>query len=73
MTPSWQQRLLVTANDAGAPVEVELPFTVGRWERTRPVEVELVAGRNVLRFAHASDGYAKGFSVRDFTLTPRSR
>lgn len=71
VTPSWQQHLLMTVNDAAKPVVIELPFTVGRWDRTRPVEVELVAGRNVLRFAHGSDGHAKGFSIRDFTLTPK--
>ena len=71
VTPSWQQRLLVMVNDAKTPVVVELPFTVGRWERTHPVEVELIAGRNLLRFAHGSDGFAKGFSIRDFTLTPK--
>ena len=26
---------------------------------------------NALRFAHKTDGHAKGFSIRDFTLTPR--
>lgn len=71
VTPSWQQHLLVTANDAESPVEIELPFTIGMWARTEPVEIALVEGRNVLHFAHRSAGYEKGFSVRDFTLTKR--
>lgn len=71
VTPSWQQRLRLTVNDAAAPIEIPLPFTVGKWGHTEPVELELVAGRNRLRFAHGSDGHPKGFSIRDFTLTPR--
>jgi hypothetical protein len=71
VTPSWQQILVVTPNGAAKPVEIELPHTVGAWSQTEPVEVELVAGRNVLRFGHRSTGEAKGFSVRDFTLKPR--
>ncbi len=71
VTPSWQQHLLITANDAKQPIDLALPHTVGVWETTEPVEVELVRGENVLRFAHRSDGYAKGFTMRDFTLIPR--
>ena len=33
-------------------VDLALPHTVGLWGATEPVEVELVGGRNVLRFAH---------------------
>ncbi|MDA0933764.1 MAG: hypothetical protein O3C51_09940 [Planctomycetota bacterium] len=71
VTPSWQQILVVKPNGTTSPVEIELPNTVGAWSRTEPVDVELVVGRNVLRFGHRSTGQAKGFSVRDFTLTPR--
>ena len=70
VTPSWKQRLRITANDAATPVDLALPHTVGLWERTDPVVVELRAGQNVLRFQHASDGYAKGFTIRDFRLVP---
>ena len=70
VTPSWQQHLQVTANDAQQPVEIDLPNTVGMWDTTAPVKVELVKGRNVLRFAHRASGYEKGVTIRDFTLTP---
>ena len=70
VTPSWQQSLLVTANDSSKPVEISLPFTVGMWDKTQPVEIELKNGKNVLRFSHTSEGKAKGFSIKDFTLTP---
>jgi hypothetical protein len=72
VTPSWQQNLVVTANDA-KPVEIELPHTVGKWDTTAPAEIELEKGQNVVRFTRKSDGSPKGFSVRDFTLTPVSK
>lgn len=70
VTPSWKQSLLLTANDAKQPVEIALPFTVGMWDMTQPVEVGLAKGKNVLRFSRKSDGYEKGFSIKDFTLAP---
>lgn len=69
VTPSWKQHLLVSAN-AKQPVDMALPHTVGLWSVTEPVDVELVKGRNVLRFTHKGEGYAKGFTIKDFTLTP---
>ncbi len=70
VTPSWQQHLIVTANGAGESVTLDLPHTVGMWETTAPVQVKLVAGKNVLSFKHHSSGYSKGVTIRDFTLTP---
>lgn len=69
VTPSWQQNLLVSAN-GGEQVQIALPFTVGMWDTTEPVQVELKQGRNLLKFSHKSDGQAKGFSIREFKLTP---
>jgi hypothetical protein len=69
VTPSWQQNLEVTVND-NDPVLLPLPFTVGMWETTEPVRVELKSGRNTLKFTRKSDGQAKGFSIKEFTLTP---
>lgn len=68
VTPSWKQRMSVTVNDTAKPIEIELPFTVGRWERTEPVEVDLVQGKNVLRFSRQEP--VKGTTIKDFTLKP---
>jgi len=68
VTPSWKQHLLVAANDATEPTDVALPYTVGMWDTTQPVEVTLVKGRNVLRFSR--DEPVKGLTIRDFTLRP---
>ncbi|MHC4199584.1 MAG: carbohydrate-binding protein, partial [Planctomycetota bacterium] len=68
VTPSWKQHLLVAANGAKEPTDIALPFTVGMWDRTQPVEVTLVKGRNVLRFSR--EGSVKGVTIKDFTLKP---
>lgn len=69
VTPSWQQHLSVAVNGADA-ASIALPHTVGMWDTTDPVVIELAEGQNVLRFSHRSDGYGKGFSIKAFTLTP---
>lgn len=68
VTVSPGQHLLVTANGAGAPVDLALPYTVGKWEQAPPVQIALAKGTNVLRFTRAED--VKGVSIKDFTLQP---
>jgi hypothetical protein len=67
VTPSWKQHLFVSANGA-TPVDIPLPYTVGMWDTTKPVEIRLVRGKNVLKFSRRHDGL-KGVTIRDFTLT----
>lgn len=68
---SWKQNLLVAANSASKEVTLELPYTIGMWDKTAPVIVELKAGKNTLSFTHQTDSYTKGFSIHQFTLTPQ--
>lgn len=68
VTPSWKQHLLVAVNGAKEPIDIALPFTVGMWDETAPVEVTLVKGRNVLRFSRNEP--VKGLTIKEFTLTP---
>jgi hypothetical protein len=49
VTPKPNQRLFASAN-GGADVEMALPYTIGMWDKTAPVAIELKAGRNVLKF-----------------------
>jgi len=65
-TPMPKHRLFASAN-GGAEVEFPLPYTVGLWGKTEPVEIELNAGKNVLKF----HGPAR-VTVGTFTLTPAS-
>ncbi|MCF7955244.1 MAG: hypothetical protein K9M75_05535 [Phycisphaerae bacterium] len=68
VTPSWKQHLTVKAN-ASNPVDIALPYTVGMWDKTQPVEIALAQGRNVLTFSRDHESL-KGLTIRDFTLKP---
>jgi hypothetical protein len=68
VTVSPDQRLLVAANDAKASVDIAVPYTIGKWEQTQPVEVSLVKGKNVLRFTRNEP--VKGLTIKEFTLKP---
>jgi hypothetical protein len=45
-----------------------VPYTIGKWEPTQPVEVSLVKGKNVLRFTRNDP--VRGLTIKDFTLAP---
>jgi len=51
-------------------VDIAMPFTVGMWDKTEPVEITLQQGRNVLTFSRDHDQDLRGVTIRDFTLTP---
>jgi hypothetical protein len=70
VTTSHQQHFLVTANGGSAPVEIDVPFTVGKWETTPAVTVTLAKGKNVLRFSHKASGEPKGVTIKEFLLVP---
>ncbi len=61
------QKFLFAANDAKQPVELAVPYTVGLWQQSKPVEITLIKGRNVLNFA-VKDG-SRDVTVKDLTLT----
>jgi hypothetical protein len=65
-TPRPNQKLFATAN-GGPAIEMALPDTIGLWGKTEPVEVELKAGSNVLKF----HGPARA-TFDQFTLTPKN-
>lgn len=64
VTPKPNQRLFASANGT-KDVEIALPYTIGMWDKTAPVGIELKAGRNVLRF----HGPAR-VTIGDFVLRP---
>jgi hypothetical protein len=55
----------LTVNDARVTASMTIPYTIGKWQQTEPVEVILVSGRNVLKFEKP----ARGFAFKDITLT----
>ncbi len=68
VTTSPAQHLLVTANNSAEPVDITTPYTIGKWERTPPVEITLVKGQNQLRFSRTDP--VKGLTIKEFTLKP---
>jgi hypothetical protein len=68
VTVSPDQHLLVVANDSKETVDIAVPYTMGKWEQTQPVEIEIAKGKNVLHFSRVES--AKGISIKDFTLAP---
>jgi hypothetical protein len=68
VTLSANQNLLLTANDAQEPIVMALPYTVGMWQTSAPVEIALVKGENVLQFSRRSP--YRGLTIKEFTLTP---
>ena len=61
-----ETQLQLTLNDAKDPIAMTIPYTCGKWEQTKPVEVTLVQGKNVLSFSQPE----RGFTLKDITLTP---
>jgi len=58
--------LQLTPNSARDSIDVVIPYTCGQWQKTPPVEVPLVQGKNVLSFSKPTNS----FTIKDFTLTP---
>jgi hypothetical protein len=48
-------------------LDVELPYSQGMWEQTKPVEVELKEGRNTLMLTSET---GRGFTMREIKLEP---
>jgi hypothetical protein len=68
VTARPEDSLTVSVN--GAPrVEKPLPYTVGMWETSKPIKIELKKGQNTLTFSRSWDS-AKGITIRDFKLLP---
>lgn len=68
VTVNMNQHLLLTSNDTDTPIDIALPYTIGMWEDTKPVEIELVKGKNVLHFTRNIPNY--GLTIKYFTLKP---
>lgn len=60
--------LIVSTNASAETVEIAVPYTVGRWQQTPPVQVSLKKGRNSLRFARPEG--SRGLTIKEFTLAP---
>lgn len=62
------QKFLLRINDTPSPRELKVPYTVGMWQPTQPLEVSLVQGSNTLHFESAQG--SRAVAVKEFVLTP---
>jgi hypothetical protein len=62
------QKFQFAANEEKKPIETKVPYTIGMWKQTEPVEITLVKGRNVLHFALAEG--SRGVTIKEFALAP---
>lgn len=62
------QQLLLTTNGTDESIEIAVPYTVGMWEKTKPVQIPLNRGENKLSFTCKAPNF--GVTIKDFTLTP---
>ncbi len=62
------QKLSLKVNGADKPVEMPVPYTVGMWEKSEPVEVSLEKGENKLSFTPPKGKYR--FTIKKFNRTP---
>ncbi len=68
VTVAPDQELLVTPNDVIEPIAIALPYTVGAWQNTAPVEITPAKGRNILHFTRKAP--TRGVTIKELTLTP---
>jgi len=61
-----EQHLQLTPNREKQPIDLVVPYTLGRWQKTKPLQVTLQPGKNVLEFSKP----LVAFTLKDLTLTP---
>jgi hypothetical protein len=69
VTANHDQRLNISVNDADSEVALVMPFTLGDWQQSAPVTINLKKGENILRFSR-NNPPQYGLAIKDFTLTP---
>ncbi len=60
-------QIFILSTNAAKPTELPVPYTIGAWEATTPIEVTLEKGKNTLNFELKTG--SRGVTIKDFTLT----
>jgi hypothetical protein len=61
------QKAMITVN-SGKPLPMTIPYTVGMWQSTAPLEVQLTQGKNTIQLEFSAD--SRGVTIKDFVMTP---
>ena len=67
VTANYDQRLNISVNDADSEMVMQMPYTVGYWQYSKPVMLTLVQGENTLRFWRDQPPQY-GLAIKEFTL-----
>ncbi len=62
------KQIFVISANAAPPTESPVPYTLGAWQLTEPIELTLEKGKNILNFELKTG--SRGVTIKDFTLTP---
>ena len=62
------QKFLLSANDAKEPIGLAVPYTIGKWQQTKPVDLTLVKGKNILHVTLQNG--SRGVTIKEFIMTP---
>lgn len=60
------QQFVISAGAGGQPNPLDVPYTLGMWEPTEAVKLNLVQGKNIIRFELVAG--SRGVTIKDFTL-----
>jgi hypothetical protein len=61
-------KLWIAVNNPQQPIPFPVPYTVGLWQESKPIEITLVKGKNTLHIALEKE--SRGVSVKEFQLKP---
>jgi hypothetical protein len=64
-----EQQPLQLEVDGGKVYQIEIPYTLGEWEETKPIRLT-VGGLSGLRFFREKSDDCFGLSIKSFTLSP---
>jgi hypothetical protein len=62
------QKLWIAANNPQQPIAFPVPYTVGLWQASKPIELMLAKGKNTLHIVLEKE--SRGVSVKEFQLKP---
>lgn len=61
------QQVMLAVN-AAKPVPMPVPYTVGMWQTSTPLDVQLQQGKNTIQYELLTE--SRGLTIKEFVLTP---
>jgi hypothetical protein len=64
-----QQNLKLETNNASSVYDIEIPYTLGEWQETEPIEIE-VGSLSTMKFYRRKANDCFGLAIKEIILTP---